>query len=237
MNPEPKNRIISYLNGDMDDTSSRAFEQECKDDPEMMELLKLELQTRFVLRETAKKVYTQNANPIKTPQFPAYRLAAAILIFVLLGVSLYFILNKNSATPTELYADNYSHPVVSQIRDANQPTDSLWISATQAYTQQDWNRALSLFQSYEQETDSAQNPQLYLLLGICQIETQQFSEAISSFNSITNPRHPYYYDSHWYAALTHLSQSQISAAKEELNVLLQSNVYKERAQELLSLLE
>jgi len=241
MNTDQQARILQYLNGELDGPAREAFEKKCQNDPELMEALKLELQTRFVLRETAKKYFDTPHDLAENSQQPAnsfffYRVAVGIAILLVLGIALYFLLNKQPS-PQELYAMNYSTPTVSQVRDANIQEDSLWSLGVQAYQQGQWPEAESYLTQYLGLDKPSTFPQARLLVGITQLEQTDMSAALSTFSEISNTHHPHFYDARWYSALIHIRNEDIEKAETELNILLQSNVYRKQAGEILKQLQ
>ncbi len=241
MNTDQQARILQYLKGELDTSSQEAFEKDCQNDPELMETLKLELQTRFVLRETARKYFDTPRDLAENSQRPAnsflfYRIAAGIAIVLVLGIALYFLLNKQPS-PQELYAMNYSVPAISQVRDANIQGDSLWSLGVQAYQQKQWSEAESYITQYLNLDKPSAFPQARLLLGITLLEQTDMLAALSTFSEIANTNHPYFYDARWYSALIHIRNEDVEKAQPELNTLLQSKVYRERARKILKQLQ
>ena len=234
MEAEIHKQVIQYLSGKLDTPEREHFEHALKKDLDLQKALKEELQLRFVLQSAAREVYNQPPLMEKkeTRSFKwYYRVAAALLILILLGISYYFFQPK-LLNPQELYAENFQVPSISSVRASEVP-DKFWEEATQAYQKQDWSGAESKFQVYLDRPTQNIYPQTFLLLGICQMKQDKFTEAIASFSHLEDTLNPYYFDGYWYSALSNLKLGEINAYKSQLQKLRKSKVYGDRAEELL----
>ncbi len=225
--------VLRYLSGEMEEADRLAFEEACRQREDLRERLTLELQTRYAIQRVGR---ASLENPLVRPISPSnsflrYRIAASFLALFLLGAAIYIFWPKRQ-TPSELYTAYYTVPILSQVRDS-EGMDSLYLAASSAYVQQDWEKAAPLFESYLSSFNQYSDTQAYLALGICFLELDQYPKAQEYFSTINVLSSPYYFDARWYSALSYLKTEEGEKAKEQLELLQTSNVYRNKAKELL----
>ncbi|MEO1626192.1 MAG: tetratricopeptide repeat protein [Bacteroidota bacterium] len=151
-----------------------------------------------------------------SPRFPRkyiWFIAAALLLLSLLFV----LLLPSSASNEKMYAQ-YFEPYPMQLGDRSQDPSDWMRQLEDQYTKQNYAAALQILQAQAETTQKEKKWLLYL--GICQLESDQITAALSSFEQFEENDPVYWYEANWYAALAHLKAGQLAEAKKKLNILL-----------------
>ena len=159
-------------------------------------------------------------------------LLAALLVALAVG-SIYFMQKEEAPVPPKiLYASNFeAYPLTF----GNRGNEDLLTSASIAYSEKEYAKALELFATAAPNNEDAK---IALAQGISHMALEQYDRAIPVLASFVNG--PLYgAQCRWYLALAYLQTQQSSAAKEQLELLIQSpdDFKKAAAKELLKKIE
>ena len=232
--PNLHQQVQQYLSGELNDQERLAFEEACRTQPELKEALTTELHIRFAVQQHAREGLNKvGEEKVSSPSwlYP-YRWAAVFIGLICLSIALYVFWPSPEAS-TDLFAEYYELPTLSQAR-AGEVSDSLWQGSLTAYQNRDWDEAESRLEVYLAQDSIESDSQGFLLLGICQLEQEKFTQAQESFSQIEESLHPYYYDARWYSALSYLRSGEDELARKQLALVSPSKVYGERAKEILN---
>jgi len=233
MQTDQHKQILAYLRGELNEDARQAFEEACRQDAELRQLLQEELQLRYLLQQTAKQSYTQAQKPITSPtQFSRLsRFAVAASVILLASIAIY-IWYPSTASNDELYTEYFSTPQIVQLREGSGAPDTLLTAAKTAYINERWLETVDLLVQYTEDKRSSQDPQALLLLGVACMKMQQYKEAIVAFDRISAPLHPHFFDARWYTALAYLQMGDQANTLAQLRQLEASKVYQKRAKDL-----
>jgi tetratricopeptide (TPR) repeat protein len=175
---------------------------------------------------TAKKGHGM----IKTFYRKAYA-AAGVLTAVVVFVSLY--LSNYNFSSNELLGIYYQPPESTvSFRAAHDPTDKL-STAMGYYEEQEYAKAINLFEEILQEDESLIGVNLYS--GISHLEMEHYEIANSRFQTIIDEDpNPFVESATWYLGLCYLFTDEREKAKESFLILSESDgYYKNDAKKLL----
>lgn len=152
--------------------------------------------------------------PLKRAMWTRYAAAAAMLV----GALTILFLIQSPPSSTELFASNYEpYSLKSTTRSPGQ--DDAVNLAVQAYEAGDYDSAITRLKA-ALETDPRQAP-LQLALAISLWESGQQAEAMAALEPIMD--HPILQDqANWYAGLFNLASDDMEAAKQHLQVVVNS---------------
>ena len=233
----------SYLEGTMDPTQVREFEEKMKQDPnlanEIKDLKKIVLGLETLSYESFKnEVHSweeeYQSKPEIIPMNRYMAIAAGLLLLLIPTITLWY--NSQSQDAGNLYALYYSpYQDVILERGGDTEEDQALIEAMEAYNSQDYRGAMAgLSQYLERNTEDYRG---FLYLGICQLELDQYINAIGSFKIAEND--PYFrQQAQWYRAMTYLKGDQKQQLIEMLDLLINErpkHYQSAKAQELLDI--
>ena len=203
----------SYLEGKMEPSELLEFEQKIKSDPELAreikELQRIDLGLQALNYESFKNEVLSWEGEYKTKPdvIPLNRyiaIAAGILLLLIPTVMLLY--NSQGVDSSNLYAQYYApyQDVVLERGDDSEVQEIL-AQSMQEYNSENYRTAIPGFTDYLD-----QNPEdykVYLYLGICQLEIDQFADAEEIFIRAEND--PYFkQQAQWYRAMTYLKGDQ-----------------------------
>ena len=162
-----------------------------------------------------------------TPKYSwFYRLGVAASVVILIG---FFIFN-NFNTPS--YSDyNNFDPVSLSVRSGN----TLHIKAEDAFNSKNYTEAIVLFNKLL--VDNPGNLELQLYKSLALLETNQFTEADSLLNKISETNSAYKNSAKWYLALSKLKQERVDECITVLKTIPEIAENYEDAQKLIRKLE
>ncbi|WOD44627.1 tetratricopeptide repeat protein [Hwangdonia lutea] len=161
-------------------------------------------------------------------------IAVAALVIVALSVN--FLLNKpvNEDTLFSTYFEVSKNVSVPIVRSNN--NDNILNHAFSAYSAEDYNQAISLFEKSYQNSNNSEllfyQGNAYLALGNAERAISKFKKHLTYTDALTHR-------SHWFLALAYLKSKQPENTIKELKTILNSNdsFKKDEAKSLLKKLE
>lgn len=244
--------IDQYLNQQLSGDQLDAFEAKLNNDPDFKKEIEMqafihrganklgqdEMHAKLkkiraeVLHTPAKKTEEPKAKVVPLGQKKKIRsllrwgMAAAIALAI--GASIYIIANHQTMSTDDLYA-NYYQPYTEEITVRGDNTNASVQEVTQLYKDKKYREALPAFlRLLAAEPDNAE---LQLVVGICQLELDNFDKASQSFSSVTNPL--YKDQAQWYLAMTFLKQNDLASAGTILKTIQSGDFNYQKAQEIL----
>ena len=254
-------KIEQYINGELSPDELTAFELQIQEDKELAAEVILYRNVLNGLQNNASakageaaflKTLELNKKKLQQPAIvktiPFYKsknfriavvaIAASVLAAVLL--SPLFTKPKNTE---QLYAQYAMHDTISATIRGNNPdtnlvlpkiADSLFTLMQSAYNNKQYALALPLLKSYLATHNEVEYK---LALGICLLETNQYKEAIDSFQSVAKTENVLKYKAIWYTALSYLKQNKTALCKETLQQIPPEADEYNNAKQLLKQLE
>lgn len=180
-----------------------------------------------------EKELTKNNKRFMHSNFHKYALAASLAL--LIGVfGIVRIINNSSESVCQKIFAQYYQPYHNDLikRSDHIVINNLYL-AFQAYDNHEYEKAKILFTKVIEADESLL--MAYLYRGISCIETNDFNNAIASFNKVLKTdSNPYYIQARWYSALAWLKLNNPSIAKQHLTWLsANSRYYGNMAKEIL----
>ncbi|MEO1053650.1 MAG: hypothetical protein AAFX87_23645 [Bacteroidota bacterium] len=236
-----KTLIEKYLDADLSDQESEAFEQKMTDSKEFAEEVKLSTgvlnaiasHQKQALRTELRNMYDeakQEGTILKNTRAKYWPWIAAASILLILTV-LYFI-QPGSINHEQIYTSYYkAYPASPNTRSVQVEKYDV---AMEAYRKEDYETALAGFQALGEGADF--DAKTYIFIGNCELNLGQGSEAVKTFEKVINEgsqlEKQYAY---WYLALAHLKSGDVSKTKETLNNIIQQEmIYQPEAEKLLT---
>lgn len=165
--------------------------------------------------------------------FPLSRIAAVLAIGFALLVAFWF---RPQLSPESLFTSFYviPQPTDIQLRDTPQDAASKDIElALSAYQKGDFPSAITLLKQYQAAFPD--DNQVYLWLGIAQLETGNEDKAIQLFHELRSKDLDYYEKGSWYLILAYLKKGETKLAEEVAKELQASKgrAFQEKLPQLL----
>ncbi len=235
--PYSFDHIDRYIRGELTPRETSEFEEELRSDPELKERVEEQREILNGLRmgfnrELKDMLENEERRITKKPEmkrlwlFPTIGIAAVVTLLIV-G---YFAL-IDSIDTNDLYSKYYAaYPNVESPVARSEEADN---NPFNAYEQGNYRMALSIFQ--ELLTAEPENDALLFYSGICYLELNQPSEALSQFEETIMLSSPEFSrPAIWYSSLAHLKEGNISRSSALLNSLLDNqDLYSRKASELL----
>lgn len=186
-----------------------------------------------LLQEVEAEVLSQSKGKLR-PMNRFRILLRAVAACIVLGLAIWGVLNVQSNTSEEVFA-NYFQPYEfgKVIRGENQDMEQKLKQALGYYDQENFEKALPLFQELAANDTKATNFQFYS--GICLLGLKKSKEAIASFEKVNqaNDRR-LQAPAEWYLALAYLQLGQREEAQKRLQQIIENNtVFSQLASQVL----
>ena len=228
--------IESYFNQTLTNNERRAFEAQCENDETFAKEVAFYITTKQVLHEELLKQKTEqwqeeNAAAEEVPIFSIVKksllnrwityAAAACLV---LAASVYLF--ETNASPKKL-ADNYikaNYSTLSQLMSGDSDSITLGMAA---YNDQQYSRAIQLFEGVEKHDPSNSDVKKYA--GLAYLKMQNYDKALQQFNELAAMEGLFSNSGDFLKAVTLMERSK-PGDKEEAKKLLQKVVTEKEAE-------
>ncbi|MCB0687524.1 MAG: hypothetical protein KDC53_13405 [Saprospiraceae bacterium] len=211
-------RMDSYLEGNMSDTETKAFEMELDSNPELASALAKHRETILTiqsvgLQKDLAKVMERNRErekqKSKTISINRNLIAIAASVVLLLGA--FFFLRPAATTPglalyEELYQKDPGLPTLMGATD-----NPIFMDAMVSYKEGDYKKALESLDVLK--IANPQNDTLAFYQGLCHLELDQPQKSIQAFEQIDPAKPVWGVKAEWYRALALLKNNQLDQAK------------------------
>lgn len=259
-------QIASYLNNQMDEAEKTAFEAQIKSDTELASFIETyatlegvyneekwtieanataeelkELAAQFRADDVAdisKKIRTiqkQNNSQHKSKRKTYfYYISTAVAIAAVF--TLFYFSFMQSLTANDAFEKYHDWSTLPAFQTKSETVNSL-PRARAFFNEEKYSDALRLFTFYS--NSNPYNPNVALYIGVCQLELQEYSEALKTFAILQSSDAIDNHKAYWYTAMVYLKQNDAKKAKEILKILVENPSYynAEKAQELLKKLK
>lgn len=213
-----KEEVISFLEGLEKKVDLSNIEDE------KPEIIAAEKQTKI---EPTSQTVTQPTILRKLLPFATLAAAAAVLLFVLAPW-------KSNLTGSQLANQNFQTFSLESLRSSTD-SQSILEKAKKAYTQNEFQLAITTFEDYLKE--NPKSPDIWLAKGSSEYKLDKLDNAILSFQEAQKRNPDYKPLAHWYLALCHLKKEDKTKAKSFLNKIMKGEENYEEAQKLLKTLK
>ena len=233
----------NYLKNELTEIEKKAFENKLQSDAdfkqefEIYKALETSLSSKFKneegekeLRKTLTNLGNQYINEEKGTKkkfkvislFNYKKLMFAASIALLIG----FFIFKNG---NPVYSDFANHSNLELVVRGD--SNEILLKAQEAFNAKNYKTAFAQLTILEEQLPNDIEIQLYK--GICLTEMDQFSQAETIFNTISDGNSAFKYKATWYKALNLLKQENFEACKEVLKTIPESAEEFEQAKKLL----
>ncbi|MBE0641916.1 MAG: zf-HC2 domain-containing protein [Bacteroidales bacterium] len=226
--------IPAYLEGELDNTERRAFEEEMgrndllRKEVELHQDVDASLSESDIIRLRAKlnSIHTgmldagNEARVIRLKPRHTLLAVAAVAVLLVASVWVFNLLSNPSLTPDELYAMYYQpDDAVMVMRSGGQQGEGdLLTEALRRYEQADYAGALKLFK------EDKSNLMVHFYSGLAYMEIEMFSEAIRSFQTILDDQQNLFLEqAQWYQGLCYIKIGRNDKARSVLQELGEAN--------------
>lgn len=180
------------------------------------------------LRETLDYMYNNESVVKRIPNVftkrKLYYAAASIAMLIATGGVVNNFINPN-LTNQDVYTKYYQpYEVTGTYRSGNTEVDRVFLNAIQKYEEQEYEKALVLFEEVLdlRKDDMALN----LYSGITYMEDKEYQNASNSFTHIIEDNNNLFVEhAKWYLALCYVATEENKKAKGLLNQLIEENSY------------
>lgn len=176
-----------------------AFEEYNKD------LTLVSMAAKITFKKAAEKALKRHALKKK--------LLLTIIVSAIVA-SIFFVVKWNQeeeiSPPQQLFAMHYSPMSVPTLRSNLSDVDE-WTSYVKAYEKGQYQEVVKLFYDTNVASNTSNTDLAYLLLGISQMETKEYSAAFESLNKVSDES-LYAQEKQWYSALFLLKSGMLSEA-------------------------
>lgn len=252
-------RIQKYLSGEMDAEELKLFESDLVIDPELAKDLKLQKEVNgFIKNYKDTNEFRKTLNEVhhgfmsknsfqddekqleqthipesKSRKLPRLYWSIAAVIIVILSIPIVMKLSENKKSNDTLFAAYYQAQEPINVRSLDTTQHNPLKDCMKEYSMKNYTSALSCF-SKLQNSDKFSNLCIFFS-GISYMETQDYKNAVSSFNKLINLNDTDFYEpSLWYSGLGYLKLNKTDSALlyfQKLNST--ENLYKEQAEKII----
>lgn len=236
-------RIDRYLRGELPEADKNAFEAELSQSADLAAELALQKDMEQFLRKQDRRAalkgqlenmgseFFQNTTPKETGRIVPLRRNQTMRWVIGLAATIALVLVARFLLfQPDLYEQYGQHPPLAMIEKSNAAQDNL-AAMESAFNQKDYTKALPLLQTYVQEKPEDIQAQLYL--GICLLETGEYTAARELFTSISKGESSFVDYGQWYLALSYLKEGNKTECRKVLQQVPAESEFAQKAQDLL----
>lgn len=237
--------IDRYLLQELSDEERKEFRELLHHEPDFREQLKLSQAIaagfeRLHEEEIASRILNRNT-PTRAKRRKKFMIglyiAAAIAVLIYIGLGPKY-------SPEEVYRMAYSTPEYFKeySRTGNNgltiPQKIRVREAVEMYNKRDFQLAAMALESVIEQVDMMHIPEEILFYyGICCIENKETEKALNTMQYLSKERVLLQREAQWYLALFYLKKGEKDKAKTELQELVNEDLYRDRANHLLTILK
>ena len=233
------NKIVDkYIYGDLDIAEMKQFEQTINTDSNLKKefLLYTDINNAILeedvmmLRGSFNMIYEEvyetklEKHTIGFPKRKFYYAAASLALLIATG-SIAYEYNKPALDNNAIYSKYFTPYEVSvTYRSGNEEVDLILINALEKYENQDYEKAVQLFEKVLEKRSSDIAANLYT--GISLMETEKYQKATKSFQTIiTHNNNLFIEQAKWYLSLCYIKTNNLKSAEKILNELISTDSY------------
>lgn len=192
--------------------------------------------------DLSKKIRTiqQENHTQKSPKKKTYFYYISSAVAIAAIFTLFYFSFMQSLSPADAFEQYHNWNTLPSFQDKgiiDDDTKANLIKAETLFEEKKYKEALTLFSSTTKNKTYIPNAALYI--GISQLELQQYTAALKTFEILKNSDAIDHHKAYWYTALVYLKQDDADKAKKILEVLVQNPDYynSKKAQKLLKKLK
>ncbi len=251
--------IEAYLNNDLSDSELITFEKRLKSDKDFFDSVQLEKQLFESLYEESlgysnkehaavrnyKKAFESDATkdiknaiikaeeayspkPKRMRHIVFYAAAASIALFISI-----FSWNSTNESPSSLYAAYIDLSTLPSLAERGNDTSGILLHAQRQFENKSYTKTITILEEAIKDTTNHRSVK-YVYLGIAQMESNQFDDALYTFETLAQSDFIDAPLAHWYMALLYLKKEDSKQAEIQLKKIITENLYnKSKAEELL----
>ncbi|HAN18617.1 MAG: hypothetical protein A2X13_13685 [Bacteroidetes bacterium GWC2_33_15] len=243
--------VDKYIYGELDTDEMVAFEQLLANDSRVKKEYHLYNDINhailekdvMVLRGTLDGIYNEIAEPKEkyiSSVFSKRKMyyAAASLAMLMATGGIVNQLAKNDMGNEAIYSKYFTpYEVAVTYRSGNEEADKLLLYALQKYEDEEYDKAVVLFEQVLEKRNNDMAANLYS--GISLMETEKYQKATHSFQAIIAQNDNLFTEqAKWYLAMCYIKTNSVSKAENILNDLIVKNsYYKDIAKKVLKELD
>lgn len=244
--------IDRYLDSDLSGSELKWFEKELDSNSELQAELKLHRELNYALQQDdvlelrgkLDEIHEMvdsgsDRKGIKKAVSGKWTgiVAASVVILIAIG---FFVMNtfiSNEQTAEELFDEYYDPYVVPTNYRSADEIDNLFHKALVEYKNQDYQKALQLFEKVL--IDDGSRMDAVLLTGISNLEIENYDKANKSFNKVIDHNDNLFLEqAEWYLALCYLKTGKLEKANSRFEKIIEDiSLYKDDAADILSKLD
>jgi tetratricopeptide (TPR) repeat protein len=239
--------IEQYLANEMAPAERAAFKNELRSNPELTRELKLSqsidsaLNREDVIDLRQKLIAAIESSKVTKTEVPVIRMitrkwwyaAASLIALCAVTATLYLQSNRNVSTDS-LFTQYYNSE---NIVDLTRGDENI-VEAVIKFQQKDYNTSSKLFKSILDKDNS--NIAVWFYYGIANIETKNYDNSITAFNTIIKQNDNLYIEhAEWYLGLCYLKNNQKDKAIDQFVVVASNpdNFHHQEAKNILDKLQ
>lgn len=177
-----------------------------------------EIKTLSTKIDNAKTAYDKS-NTVVRRRKGYTRYLTAIASVAALFVLCYFTF-FNQLGPTDAFETYHDWSTLPSLQTKSDVSNTL-TKANELFQAKNYKEALHYFNAYTTEIGEY-NPKIQLHIGVCELETNNYTEAVNIFTELSKSNTIDANKGYWYLALTYLKQENTEKAIATLNELLKS---------------
>ncbi len=158
---------------------------------------------------------------------------AYTVVLMLISIGILWNCTTTSITD-ELYTKYYEMPTPSAPRIVTDSTLEIWTQAVQAFSEHNFSAAMGHYAELSNTKQFVAKSEVQFYLAICQLELEQYDDAINTFKSIST-KSTYSLDTKWYLSLAYLKTNQLGIAKVMLTEIQDASGFKAAEAEMILL--
>jgi hypothetical protein len=261
---EEEELIEAYLTNSLSDSELIAFEERLENDKDFFDSVQLEKQlfesldeeslgyisnkehtsvhayktafesddTKDIKKAIIKAEEAYNQKPNRKLYTVLYAAAASIVLFVSI-----FSWNKTHESPSNLYAEYIELSTLPSLAERGNDSADVLLHAQRQFENKSYTEVISILQEAIKDTTDHRAVK-YVYLGIAQMESHQFDDAIHTFETLAQSNFIDAPLAHWYMALLFLKKDDSKQAEIQLKKIIKEDLYnKTKAEELLRKIE
>lgn len=261
---EEEELIEAYLTNNLSGSELIAFEERLENDKDFFDSVQLEKQlfesldeeslgyisnkehtsvhaykaafesdaTKDIKNAIIKAEESYNKKPKRKLYTILYAAAASVIFFISI-----FSWNETNESPSSLYTTYIELSTLPSFAERGDDSSDVLLNAQRQFENKSYTEAITILQEALKDTTDHRSVK-YVYLGIAQMESDEFDDAIHTFETLAQSNFIDAPLAHWYMALLSLKKDDSKQAEIHLKKVITEDLYnKTKAEELLRKIE